>query len=53
MDISLAHYLILGALLFVIGLFGFFINRQNLIVLLMSIELMLLAANFNFIAFSS
>jgi len=53
MDISLAHYLILGALLFVIGLFGFFINRQNLIVLLMSIELMLLSANFNFIAFST
>ncbi len=53
MDISLAHYLILGAILFTTGLFGFFLNRNNLIVLLMSVELMLLAANFNFVAFSS
>lgn len=53
MDITLAHYLILGATLFTIGLFGFFLNRDNLIVLLMSVELMLLSANFNFVAFSS
>ena len=53
MDITLAHHLILGAILFTIGLFGFFLNRDNLIVLLMSVELMLLAASFNFVAFST
>src|SRR5690606_19047362 len=53
MTLTLAHYLILGAILFAIGIFGFFLNRRNLIILLMSIELMLLSANMNFVAFSS
>ncbi len=52
MTLSLAHYLIVGAILLVMGMFGFFLNRRNLIVLLMSIELILLAANMNFVAFS-
>ena len=46
------HYLILGSLLFAIGVVGIFMNRKNLIVLLMAIELMLLAVNMNFIAFA-
>jgi len=50
--LSLTHYLILGAILFAISVAGIFLNRKNLIVLLMSIELMLLAVNINFIAFS-
>jgi NADH-quinone oxidoreductase subunit K len=50
--ISLSHYLILGAGLFGLSVAGIFINRKNVIVLLMSIELMLLAVNMNFIAFS-
>lgn len=50
--IPLSHYLILGALLFSIAVAGVFINRKNVIILLMSIELMLLAVNLNFIAFS-
>jgi NADH-quinone oxidoreductase subunit K len=50
--IPLSHFLILGALLFSIGVIGVFLNRKNLIVLLMAIELMLLAVNMNFIAFS-
>lgn len=50
--IPLSHYLILGALLFGIGVAGIFINRKNVIVLLMSIELILLAVNMNFVAFS-
>ena len=50
--IPLAHYLVLGALLFAISVVGIFLNRKNLIVLLMAIELMLLAVNLNFIAFS-
>jgi NADH-quinone oxidoreductase subunit K len=50
--ITLAHYLILGAILFSISVVGIFLNRKNLIVLLMAIELMLLAVNINFIAFS-
>ena len=49
---SLNHFLILGAILFSIGVLGVFLNRKNLIVLLMAIELMLLAVNMNFIAFS-
>ena len=53
MTLTLAHCLILSAVLFVIGIFGVFLNRRNLIVLLMSIELMLLAVNMNFVAFSS
>ena len=50
--ISLSHYLILGAILFAISVIGIFLNRKNVIVLLMAIELMLLAVNMNFIAFS-
>jgi len=50
--LSLTHYLILGAILFAIGVAGIFLNRKNLIVLLMSVELILLAVNTNFIAFS-
>ena len=50
--ISLSHYLILGGILFSLSVAGIFINRKNVIILLMSIELMLLAVNFNFIAFS-
>ena len=50
--IPLSHYLILAALLFSISVAGIFINRKNVIILLMSIELMLLAVNLNFIAFS-
>lgn len=50
--ISLSHYLVLGAVLFAIGVVGIFLNRKNVIILLMSIELMLLAVNINFIAFS-
>ena len=52
MDIGLAHYLFVAGALFTIGVFGIFMNRKNLIVLLMAIELMLLAVNLNFIAFS-
>jgi NADH-quinone oxidoreductase subunit K len=52
MSISLSHYLILGAILFSISVIGIFLNRKNIIVLLMAIELMLLAVNLNFIAFS-
>jgi NADH-quinone oxidoreductase subunit K len=50
--IPLNHYLVLGALLFAISVVGIFMNRKNLIVLLMAIELMLLAVNMNFIAFA-
>jgi NADH-quinone oxidoreductase subunit K len=50
--ISLSHYLILGAILFSISIVGIFLNRKNVIILLMAIELMLLAVNMNFIAFS-
>jgi NADH-quinone oxidoreductase subunit K len=52
MSISLSHYLILGAILFSISVIGIFLNRKNIIVLLMAIELMLLSVNLNFIAFS-
>ncbi len=52
MSITLAHYLLLGAALFATGVIGIFLNRRNLIVILMSIELMLLAVNMNFVAFS-
>ena len=51
--LSLSHYLILGSILFAISIVGIFLNRKNLIVLLMAIELMLLAVNMNFVAFSS
>ena len=50
--INLSHFLILAALLFMIGVVGIFLNRKNIIILLMAIELMLLAVNMNFIAFS-
>jgi len=50
--VSLSHYLVLGAILFAIGVAGIFMNRKNVIILLMAIELMLLAVNTNFIAFS-
>lgn len=50
--ITLGHYLIVAALLFTIGIFGIFFNRRNVIIILMSIELMLLAVNLNFVAFS-
>ena len=49
---SLSHYLILGAILFAISVVGIFLNRKNLIVLLMAIEMMLLSVNMNFVAFS-
>ena len=52
MSLTLPHYLVLGAILFAISIVGIFMNRKNLIVLLMAIELMLLAVNMNFIAFS-
>jgi NADH-quinone oxidoreductase subunit K len=52
MTISLAHYLVLGAVLFAISVLGIFMNRRNIIIILMAIELMLLAVNMNFIAFS-
>ena len=51
-EVSLAHYLTLGGMLFALSVVGIFLNRRNVIVLLMCIELMLLAVNFNFIAFS-
>jgi NADH-quinone oxidoreductase subunit K len=50
--ISLSHYLVLGAVMFCISMAGIFLNRKNVIILLMSIELMLLSVNINFIAFS-
>ena len=51
--IGLEHYLTVAAVLFVIGIFGLFLNRKNIIILLMSIELILLSVNINFVAFSS
>ena len=50
--LTLSHYLVLGAILFAISVLGIFLNRKNVIILLMAIELMLLAVNMNFIAFS-
>lgn len=50
--VSLSHYLVLSGILFAISVLGIFLNRKNVIILLMSIELMLLAVNMNFIAFS-
>lgn len=50
--IPLSHYLILGAILFSLSVVGIFLNRKNLVILLMAIELMLLAVNLNFVAFS-
>ena len=53
MAVPLGHYLTVAAILFTIGIFGIFLNRKNVIVILMSIELMLLAINLNFVAFSA
>ncbi len=53
MSIALEHYLTVAAALFVIGIFGIFLNRKNVIIILMSVELMLLAVNINLVAFSS
>ena len=50
--IGLGHYLTVGAILFTLGVFGIFLNRKNIIIILMSIELILLAVNLNFVAFS-
>ena len=52
MTITIAHYLTVSALMFVIGIFGIFLNRKSVIVILMSVELILLAVNINFVAFS-
>ena len=52
MSLTLGHYLTIGAILFALAVVGIFMNRKNLIVLLMAIELMLLAVNINFVAFS-
>jgi len=53
LEIGLTHYIVLSSLLFTIGVCGIFINRKNVITLLLSIELMLLAVNINFVAFSA
>ncbi len=53
LEIGLSHYLTVAAILFTIGIFGIFVNRKNVIIILMSIELILLAVNINFIAFSA
>tara|TARA_R110002020_G_scaffold26365_1_gene85207 strand:+ start:9818 stop:10132 length:315 start_codon:yes stop_codon:yes gene_type:complete len=53
LGIGLGHYLTVGAILFTLGVFGIFINRKNIIVILMSVELILLAVNLNFVAFSA
>ncbi len=53
MAVGLAHYLVVAATLFTLGIFGIFLNRKNVIIILMSIELMLLAVNINLVAFSN
>jgi NADH-quinone oxidoreductase subunit K len=53
MAVGLGHYLIVAAMIFTIGVFGIFLNRKNVIIILMSIELILLAVNLNFVAFSA
>ncbi len=53
MGVGLSHYLALAAILFTIGIFGIFVNRKNVIIILMSVELILLAVNINLVAFSS
>jgi NADH-quinone oxidoreductase subunit K len=53
MEITIGHYLTVSAILFMLGLFGIFLNRKNVIVILMSVELILLAVNLNMVAFSS
>ena len=52
LQVGLVHYLSVGAILFALGFFGIFLNRKNVIVILMSVELMLLAVNINFVAFA-
>ena len=52
-EIGLAHYLAIAAILFTLGIFGIFLNRKNVIIMLMSVELMLLAVNINLVAFSA
>ena len=52
-EITQTHYLTVAAILFTIGVFGIFLNRKNVIIIMMSIELMLLAVNINFVAFSA
>ena len=52
MEVGLGHFLTVGAILFTLGVFGVFLNRKNVIVILMSVELILLAVNINFLAFS-
>ena len=53
MEIGLTHYLTVAAILFTVGVLGIFLNRKNIIIILMSVELILLAVNINFVAFSS
>ncbi|NQV79301.1 MAG: NADH-quinone oxidoreductase subunit NuoK [Alphaproteobacteria bacterium] len=53
MEIGIGHYLTVGAILFTIGVFGIFLNRKNVIIILMSIELILLAVNMNLVGFSA
>src|SRR6201996_2158632 len=53
LKIGLAHYLVVASILFTLGIFGIFLNRKNVIIIMMSIELMLLAVNINFVAFST
>ena len=53
MIIGLEHYLVVAAILFTLGIFGIFLNRKNVIIILMSVELILLAVNINLVAFSS
>jgi NADH-quinone oxidoreductase subunit K len=53
MSIAISHYLTLSAILFTTGVFGIFLNRKNVIIIMMSIELILLAVNINFVAFSA
>ncbi|WP_395516693.1 NADH-quinone oxidoreductase subunit NuoK [Pseudorhizobium flavum] len=53
MEIGLSHYLTVSAILFILGVFGIFLNRKNVIIILMSIELILLSVNLNMVAFSS
>ena len=53
MIIGLSHYLVVAAILFTIGVFGIFVNRKNVIIILMCVELILLAVNINFVAFST
>ncbi len=53
MEIGISHYLTVSAILFVLGIFGIFLNRKNIIVILMSVELILLAVNINMVAFST